>query len=85
MRNEKVKFEGHLFKEEKHMTVGLSESTVNTRLKTLRAFSRYLYEERILDKNPLLKVTNINEPLEKIETLSLVEVKQLLNTPDKRI
>ncbi|WP_260989068.1 phage integrase SAM-like domain-containing protein [Bacillus sp. DE0042] len=53
MRNEKVKFEGHRFKKEKHMTIGLSESTVNTRLKTLRAFSRYLYEKRILDENPL--------------------------------
>ncbi|MGG1846194.1 tyrosine-type recombinase/integrase [Bacillus wiedmannii] len=84
MRNEKVKFEGHRFKKEKYMTVGLSESTVNTRLKTLRAFSRYLYEERIIDENPLLKVKNLNEPLEEIETLSLVEVKQLLNAPDKR-
>ncbi|WP_257147328.1 phage integrase SAM-like domain-containing protein [Bacillus cereus] len=71
MRNEKVKFEEHRFKKAKHMTVGLSDSTVNTKLKTLRAFSRYLYEERILVENPLLKVKKLNEPLEEIETLSL--------------
>lgn len=84
MRSEKVKFESHRFKTEDHKTVGLAESTINTRLKTLRVFFGYLTDEGMIDTNPTAKIKNLNEPLEEIDTLTVEELRHLLNAPNKR-
>jgi integrase/recombinase XerD len=84
MRSEKVKFESHQFKKDDYKTVGLAESTINTRLKTLRVFFGYLTEEQTIDMNPVAKIKNLNEPIEEIETLSIEELRHLLNAPNKR-
>ncbi|MGE7872190.1 hypothetical protein [Bacillus paramycoides] len=45
MRNEKVKFEGHRFKKEEHMTVGLSESII-IHIFLIQHFSRIIGVEQ---------------------------------------
>lgn len=45
MRDKWVKFEEHKFKPEESMTVGLSPTTINTRLKTLRVMFKCLLDE----------------------------------------
>jgi integrase/recombinase XerD len=41
MKEEKIQFEGSRFKAEKDKKIGLSPSTINTRLKTLRVFFKF--------------------------------------------
>lgn len=83
MREEIITFDGHRYKTDNQRKKGLMPSTINTRLKTLRAMFRCLYEEEITPSNPIDGVKNIPAPLEKIEVLTLDEMKRLLQTPDK--
>ncbi|SCC69005.1 Uncharacterized protein BC10311_06235 [Bacillus wiedmannii] len=44
MKNEKIQLEDHNYKPDDCKTVGLSPSTINTRLKTLRVMFRFLVD-----------------------------------------
>lgn len=86
MLKEKVRFDGHRFKSEREQTVGLSPVTINTRLKALRVFFRYLCEEDgIIAENPMDDVKNVEEPEEIIEIFTEDELRQILAAPDKRL
>ncbi|WP_251028388.1 tyrosine-type recombinase/integrase [Bacillus sp. ISL-18] len=84
MRDKWIKFEDHKFKPEESMTVGLSPSTINTRLKTLRVMFKCLQEEGLMDSNPMEGIKNVSEPEEEIVVLTADEMKQLLNVPNQR-
>lgn len=84
MRDKWVKFEDHKFKPEESMTVGLSPTSINTRLKTLRVMFKCLYEEGLIDCNPIEGVKNVSEPEEEIVVLNADELKRLLNVPNQR-
>ncbi|MBT2724087.1 tyrosine-type recombinase/integrase [Bacillus sp. ISL-46] len=84
MREKWVKFEDHKFKPEESMTVGLSPSTINTRLKTLRVMFKCLLDEGLIDSNPMEGVKNVSEPEEEIVILNADELKRLLNVPNQR-
>lgn len=77
MQTEVIKYEGHRFKTAAQQTAGLSPSSINTRLKTLRVFFRCLVSEGLLDTNPTHGVTNVPEPQEKITILTPEEMKRL--------
>lgn len=86
MLKEKVRFEGHKFKSGREQTVGLSPVTINTRLKTLRVFFRYLCDEDgIITENPMRGVKNVEEPEEFIEIFTEDELKRVLVAPNKRL
>lgn len=84
MRDKWIKFKDHKFKTEAEMTVGLSPSTINTRLKTLRVMFKCLMEEGLIDHNPVEGIKNVSEPEEEIVILTAEELKQLLNVPNQR-
>jgi integrase/recombinase XerD len=84
MRDKWVKFEDHKFKTKEAMTVGLSPSTINTRLKTLRVMFKCLIEEGLINSNPMEGVKNISEPDEEIVILTADELKRLLSVPNQR-
>lgn len=84
MRDEWVRFEGHKYKTEAEMTVGLSPGSINTRLKTLRVMFKCLAEEGLIDSNPMIGVKNVTEPEEEIVVLTAEELKRLLNVPNQR-
>jgi integrase/recombinase XerD len=87
MKNEKVQFEDHAYKPSDSKSVGLSPSTINTRLKILRVMFRFLVEDGLIDENPMKQVKDVNEPQEQIDVLTveeLRELRELLNAPDKR-
>ncbi|WNF35696.1 tyrosine-type recombinase/integrase [Bacillaceae bacterium IKA-2] len=84
MLKEKVRFDGHAFKNDKEKTIGLSPVTVNTRLKTLRTFFKFLCDESIVDSNPLQLVKKVEENDEAIIVLTLDELQRLLNAPNLR-
>lgn len=84
MQSEIVRFDGHKYKSEEEKTVGLSPSTINTRLKTLRALFKFLVAEGHVEVNPVLNVSNVTEPQDDIQILTAEELKALLNVPNQR-
>ncbi|TNO91082.1 tyrosine-type recombinase/integrase [Bacillus cereus] len=84
MKNEKVQFEDHNYKPDDCKKVGLSPSTINTRLKTLRVMFRFFVDEVLIEGNPMKQVKDVNEPQEEIVVLTVDELRRLLNTPNKR-
>ncbi|KAF0816593.1 Tyrosine recombinase XerD [Bacillus sp. ZZV12-4809] len=63
--------------------LGYKPATVNTRLKTLRVIFKTLVDEDLIDRNPMDGVKSIQDPLDKIDVLTVDELKRLLNAPDK--
>lgn len=84
MLEEKVKFDGHSFVRDEYKTIGLSPSTVNTRMKTLRTFLRFLKDEDYIEYNPAEKVKKVTEDDENITILTQQQLKLLLSAPDSR-
>lgn len=84
MLNEKVRFEHHRFKTDEEKTVGLSPVTVNTRIKTLRPFFKYLKEESLIHEDPMKSIKDVKEQEENINVLNVDELKRLLNAPNQR-
>ncbi|WP_257149481.1 tyrosine-type recombinase/integrase [Bacillus cereus] len=84
MKNEKTQFEDHNYKPDDCKTVGLSPSTINTRLKTLRVMFRFLVDEELIERNPMKQIKNVNEPQEEIAVLTVDELRRLLDTSNKR-
>ncbi|MGG1445077.1 tyrosine-type recombinase/integrase [Brevibacillus laterosporus] len=84
MLNEKRKWDGHKHKTEKDMTVGLSPVTVNTRLKGLRTFFKFLKDEGIIERNVFDFIKKVHEPESEIRVMSIEQLKKLLKAPDQR-
>lgn len=84
MLEEKVQFEGHRYKPKSEEKVGLSPATVNHRLKTWRAFFRFLTEEGVITENPFKHIKKVEENEYGIEILTVDELRALLNAPDQR-
>ncbi|MEI4789532.1 tyrosine-type recombinase/integrase [Bacillus sp. FJAT-53060] len=84
MQDEWVKFEGHGFKKEEHMTKGLAPATINTRLKTLRVFFKTLYDEGLIENNPMWGIKNVRELEEEIVILDEDELRLLFAAPNQR-
>jgi integrase/recombinase XerD len=84
MLHEKVRFEGHKYKSDDEKTVGLSPTTVNTRLKTLKVFFRFLKDEELIEQNPTEDVKNVRENETDIRILTPDEIRRLLEVPDRR-
>lgn len=82
--NEKVRFDGHKFKSEAEQTVGLSASSVNTRLKTMRTMFKYLAEEELIETNPFDSVKKVEEDDNEIHIISVDQLKKLLAAPNQR-
>ncbi|MDZ4631675.1 phage integrase N-terminal SAM-like domain-containing protein [Bacillus cereus] len=79
MKNEKTQFEDHNYKPDDYKTVGISPSTINTRLKTLRVMFRFLVDEELIERNPMKQIKNVNEPQEEIAVLTVDELRRLLD------
>lgn len=63
---------------------GLSDSTINTRLKTLRVMYNTLEIEGLIDNNIMDGVKNVKEIEEPIIILHPDELQRLLKAPDKK-
>lgn len=84
MKNEKIQFEDHNYKPNDCKKVGLSPSTINTRLKTLRVMFRFFVDEELIENNVMKQVKDVNEPQEEIAVLTVDELRRLLDAPNKR-
>jgi site-specific recombinase XerD len=52
-------------------------TTINTRLRALRAFYNYLYKDKLLEKNPMKNIKLLRDRQKSIETLDNKEIEFL--------
>lgn len=84
MKNEKIQFEDHNYKPDDYKTIGLSPSTINTRLKTLQVMFCFLVDKELIERNPMKQIKNVNEQQEEIAVLTIDKLRPLLDTPNKQ-
>ncbi|AIQ13653.1 tyrosine-type recombinase/integrase [Paenibacillus durus] len=77
------KWDGHKHKSEKNMTQGLSPTTVNTKMKAIKAMFRFLHEDGVIPHNPAARVGKARETENEIRILTVEELQRLLRAPDK--
>lgn len=59
-------------------------NTTNIRLRTLKCYLKWLYDEEHIDKNYSLKIKLVKAPIDTIKPLCDKDVKKMLKTPDKK-
>lgn len=64
---------------------GLKRCTINIRLRTLKCYLKWLFDEGHIDFNYSIKLKLLRVPEDTIKPLTDVDVKKMLNTPDKGI
>ncbi len=84
LRHEHVKFENNHCVKSEFKTVGLSDSTIRTHIKLLRAMFNHFIDEQILTKNPFNKVKLVSEPIDTVDAPTTEEVQKILRVPDQR-
>ncbi|WP_273123906.1 tyrosine-type recombinase/integrase [Bacillus weihaiensis] len=55
-------------------------TTINTRLRALRAFYNYLYKNKLTEKNPMKNIKLLRDRQKTIETLDNQEIEKLIKT-----
>ncbi|MFF3021192.1 tyrosine-type recombinase/integrase [Gottfriedia sp. NPDC057948] len=78
-----VKHGNNDFVPEKYKKIGLSPTTVRSRINKLRPFINFLYERNYIDKYPFDRMKTIKEEPVDIEVLTADEIKRLLNVIDR--
>lgn len=63
---------------------GLTNGAINTSLRAIRALFGFLYESRYIRNNPMKGFPLLKVRAGNIEAFSLQQLRELLNTPDKR-
>lgn len=84
MRDEAIRFENHPFKTDKDRIAGLSPSTINTRIKSLKTLFNRLESDGLWEDNVLSRIKLLPNPDEAIEVLTPNELRELLRIPDQR-
>ena len=62
--------------------IGLSPHTINISIRLLKAFFNVLFQEEIIDKNPMRSIKFMRADEDTFKPLTDDEIKRLLNTPD---
>ena len=55
LKNEAIRFDGHKYKPQSAQTVGLSDATIETRIKNLKTFIKWAVKQDLIAKNPFDK------------------------------
>jgi len=84
MRDEAIKFEDHPYKTDKQRKVGLSVSTINTRIKSIRTLFNRLESDGLWTNNVMKNIKQLKAAEERIVILTAAELRKLLNIPDQR-
>lgn len=84
MRYDRTRYEGHKFISTHEQRIGLSDTTVNIRLRTLKAIFNQLERDELIDNNPFAKVKQIRQDVDLTNCLTDEEVKAILAQPNRR-
>ncbi len=78
------RYDGHKHINAENQRIGLSDTTVNIRLRTYKAIFNHLEREDLIEVNPISKIKLIRQDIDLTNCLSDDEVKAILAQPDQR-
>ncbi|WP_289143085.1 site-specific integrase, partial [uncultured Brevibacillus sp.] len=87
MAQERVQFEGHKFSPAKYAPeakVGLNPMTINIRVRALKCFLKYAYDNGYFDENPIAGIRLFKTDEDEIGAFTEQQVQKLLKASDKR-
>ncbi|WP_151737212.1 tyrosine-type recombinase/integrase [Paenibacillus tengchongensis] len=84
MKYDQQRYEGHKNINVGNQRIGLADTTVNIRLRTLKAIFNQLERDDLIDDNPLAKVKLLRQDVDLTNCLTDEEVKAILAQPDRR-
>lgn len=84
MKYDQVRYEGHKYIWEENQRIGLSDTTDNIRLRTLKAIFNQLDRDELLEINPFTKVKLIRQDVDLTNCLTDDEVKAILAQSNQR-
>ncbi|OMF21860.1 tyrosine-type recombinase/integrase [Paenibacillus sp. FSL H8-0259] len=84
MRYDQRRYEGHTNINSENQRVGLTDTTVNIRLRTLKAIFNQLVKDELLDVSPFDKVKLLRQDIDLTNRLTDDEVKAILAQPNQR-
>lgn len=82
MKYDKRKYSGHKFIDAEKQEIGLSDTTININLRTLRAIFNWLQHEELIEVNPMEKIKLIRQDIDLTNCLTDDEVKAILKQPN---
>lgn len=84
MRYDARRYDGHKYINAENQRVGLSDTTVNIRLRALKAIFNQLERDELIESNPMRNVKLLRQDIDLTNCLTDEEVKAILTQPDKR-
>ncbi|MBE0335564.1 tyrosine-type recombinase/integrase [Paenibacillus sp. 23TSA30-6] len=84
MKFDKVRYSGHKNIPTENQPVGLSDTTVNIRLRTLKAIFNQMERDELIEINPVAKVRLLRQDVDLTNCLTDDEVKAVLAQPNQR-
>ncbi|SFM38233.1 integrase/recombinase XerD [Gracilibacillus orientalis] len=78
------KYNGHKFIDSDKQGIGLSETTINIRLRVYRAMFNYLEREDLIEYNPMSNIRLLRQDIDLTNCFTDEEVKEILRQPNQR-
>ena len=78
LKNEVVRFDGHKYKPTSAKTVGLSDSSINGRIKYLKTFIKWCVNQDLIKENPFNKWEGFRKDAHSVVILTRDEIDNLL-------
>jgi integrase/recombinase XerD len=78
-----LKYDGHKYIKSEQ-GIGLSETTINIRLRVYRAMFNYLEREELIEVNPMPNVKLLRQDIDLTNCFTDEEVKEILRQPNQR-
>ena len=79
-----MRYEGHKHIPSKGQRVGLSDTTVNIRIRTLKAIFNQLERDELIEVNPLSKIKLLRQDVDLTNCLTDDEISAILAQPNRR-
>lgn len=84
MKYDKPRYNGHKYIDAEKQGIGLADTTININLRCLRAAFNFLFNEDVIELNPIENVKLLRQDIDLTNCLSEDEVKAVLRQPDRR-
>ncbi|WP_048744986.1 MULTISPECIES: tyrosine-type recombinase/integrase [Paenibacillus] len=84
MKHDRQRYSGHKYIDAESQRVGLSDTTVNIRLRTLKAIFNQLERDELIVENPMTKIKQLRQDVDLTNCFTDDEVKAILAQPNQR-
>lgn len=81
MKYDRVRYEGHKHISAEGQRLGLSDTTINIRIRTLKAIFNQLERDELIEVNPVSKVKLLRQDVDLTNCLTDEEIKAILAQP----